>query len=131
MKGDVSSRILAILRELRLTQSDMALSDLTPAIVSAFARWLSARHISRAYLNTTIARLKAVVNRAVERELVSYAVNPFAFFHIPAPPVRESDITVEELRRFRDYRPTIARTIYFCCRFILVASTSSTCLPLM
>lgn len=92
------------------------LSDITPHIISEYNRFLSIR-LSDTSVGMAMARMKVIINRAVKLQLVKYEIHPFDYYKIQKSQVRDISISVEELRKIRDYSPktkrmTIARDVF-------------------
>lgn len=52
-----------------------------------------------------MSRTRTIVNRGVKQQLVKYDINPFAYYKIKTAPVREVDLSVENVRRIKNYNP--------------------------
>lgn len=49
-----------------------------------------------------MSRTRTIINRGIKKQLVKYDVLPFAYYSIKASPVREVDITVENLIKIKN-----------------------------
>lgn len=107
----------------RFTRGPFPLSGITPELILAYADHLRGKGLSRATVGTMLARTKLIVNHAVRSRMVRYDLHPFASCHIPAAPVREADLPLDELNRIRRFatdrkRLVVARDL-FCLSFYL------------
>lgn len=102
---------------------DIRLDAVTPTIINNFATFLRSRTreaqengrrvlvrcMSEASVGTTLAHVKAVINMAIENELVSYKTHPFAKTKIASTKPREADISISSFRKILEYRPDIRK----------------------
>lgn len=58
-----------------------------------------------------ISRTRTIINRAKRHNLVHYDVDPISVHKIQAPPERELDITVQEIKTIRDSTPGIRKLV--------------------
>ena len=82
---------------------DMLLEELNPRTVAEYSRWLRREGASDAYEGMQMNMVKAIVNRAVRDGIVRYDIHPFAYYKSVTPEPRELDISVEDVRRIRDF----------------------------
>jgi site-specific recombinase XerD len=82
---------------------DIPLSDITPATVTQYQRWLNAQGNSIAYNGMQLTAVKTIINAAIRDGSVKYDIHPFAYYTQQQPEPREMDIPVEDLRKIRDY----------------------------
>lgn len=82
---------------------DILLDELNPRTVADYSRWLRRQGASDAYEGMQINMVKAIVNRAIRDGIVRYDIHPFAYYKAVTPEPRELDISVEDLRRIRDF----------------------------
>lgn len=100
------------------TNGDFFLSEITPQIVNNYAQFLSKKkHLSQTSVGMAMRTIKSIINRAIKMQFVVYDVHPFLYYKIPTSEERELDISVDDLRRFRDielpsHRLSIARDIF-------------------
>lgn len=107
----------------QFTRGPFPLSGITPELILAYADHLREKGLSRATVGTMLARTKLVINYAVRSRMVRYDLHPFASCRIPAAPVREADLPLDELNRIRRFatgrkRLAVARDL-FCLSFYL------------
>lgn len=85
---------------------DIMLDGITPRTIKDFdiymMRTLSLNPSTR---GTHMAHLKAIINQAIRDCKVKYDTHPFSFYEKPTIPVRELDISVEDVRLIRDSQP--------------------------
>lgn len=81
---------------------DIMLEGITPRIVKDFDLYLKGRNFSPATRGTHMVHLKAIINYAIKYRKVSYEAHPFEFYEKPDNPVRELDISVDEVKKIRD-----------------------------
>lgn len=58
-----------------------------------------------------LSMCRTIINRAIRAQLVRYDVHPFTYWKRPADEEREIDISVEDMRKIRDYAPTLKKHI--------------------
>ena len=83
---------------------DILLSEITPATITNYERWLRKQDISTAYTGMLMTAVKTVINAAIRDGSVSYDVHPFAYWHATLAEPREQDISIDELRLIRDFQ---------------------------
>lgn len=97
---------------------DIMLDGITPRTIKDFDIYMMrALNLNPSTRGTHMAHLKAVINQAIRDNMVRYDTNPFAFYEKPTIPVRELDISVEEIRMIRDSEPkakalVVARDVF-------------------
>lgn len=91
------------------TRGDIMLADITPLMIENFESCLRKRKVSEATVSTLMAQLKAVINRAVKKQLVSYDVHPFVSTKILSSPVRKLDLSLSNFNRIRLSEPQYRR----------------------
>ena len=82
---------------------DILLEEVTTRTITDYERWLRQQDISDAYIGMQLTMVKVMLNMAIKHGLVRYERHPYAFYEPVTPEPREMDISVEELRRIRDY----------------------------
>lgn len=82
---------------------DLLLEELNPRTIADYSRWLRRQGASDAYEGMQMNMVKAIVNRAIRDGIVRYDIHPFAYYKAVTPEPRELDISVEDLRRIRDF----------------------------
>ena len=82
---------------------DILLEEINPRTVADYSRWLRREGASNAYEGMQMNMVKSIVNRAVRDGIVRYDIHPFAYYKAVTPEPRELDISVEDLRRIRDF----------------------------
>ena len=83
---------------------DILLSDITPATITNYERWLNSHGNSIAYNGMLMTAVKTIINAAIRDGSVKYDIHPFAYWHATQAEPREQDITQDELRRIRDFQ---------------------------
>lgn len=85
---------------------DIMLDGITPRTIKDFDIYMMrALSLNPSTRGTHMAHLKAVINQAIRDNMVKYDTHPFAYYEKPTIPVRELDISVEEVRLIRDSEP--------------------------
>ena len=104
-------------------RGDMLLSDLTPSLVQNFAAFIRKRKVTETTVNTMLAQMKSVVNRAIREWNISYDIHPFVTTRISAAPIRKLDLTVQNFNKIRESSPEKRKLIMardlFCLSFYL------------
>ena len=104
-------------------RGDILLSDLTPSLVQNFAAFIRKRKVTETTVNTMLAQMKSVVNRAIREWNISYDIHPFVTTRISAAPIRKLDLTVQNFNKIREYstekRKLIMARDLFCLSFYL------------
>ena len=88
------------------SKGDFLLSDINPMIVENYSNFL--RHtkgIGETTIGMMMSRTRTIVNRGVKQQLVKYDINPFAYYKIKTAPVREVDLSIENIIKIKNYRP--------------------------
>lgn len=85
------------------TKGEFLLSEITPEIISNYDRFLrNKKGIGETTISMMMSRTRTIINRSIKKQLVKYDVLPFAYYSIKASPVREVDITVENLIKIKN-----------------------------
>lgn len=88
------------------TKGDFLLSEMTPQIIHNYDRFLrNKKGIGETTIGMMMSRTRTIINRAKKAQLVKYDIEPFAYYSIKSSPVREVDITVENLIKIKDCSP--------------------------
>lgn len=82
---------------------DMLLEEINPRTVADYSRWLRRSGASDAYEGMQLTMVKVIINRAIRDGIVRYDIHPFAYWKAVTPEPRELDISVDDLRRIRDF----------------------------
>ena len=82
---------------------DILLDEINPRTTADYSRWIRQNGASDAYEGMQMNMVKTIVNRAIRDGLVRYEIHPFAYWKAVTPEPRELDISVEDLRKIRDY----------------------------
>lgn len=89
------------------TKGEFLLSEITPEIINNYDRYLrNNKKVGETTIGMMMSRTRTIINRAIKKQLVRYDVKPFAYYSIKSSPVREVDITVENLTKIKNYTPT-------------------------
>ena len=82
------------------------LSDISPEIINNYARFLrNTKRIGETTLNMMMSRTRTIINRGIKKQLVKYDISPFAYYSIKGSPIREVDITIQNLIKIKNYTP--------------------------
>ena len=104
-------------------RGDILLSDLTPSLVQNFAAFIQKRKVTETTVNTMLAQMKSVINRAIREWNISYDIHPFVTTRISAAPIRKLDLTVQSFNKIRESSPEKRKLIMardlFCLSFYL------------
>lgn len=84
---------------------DILLSSLTPTHISSFDRALKKRGMSDTTIGMYLVTIRTIINKAIRLQIVKYDVHPFIMWRRPQSPVRELDISIDELRMLIAYKP--------------------------
>ena len=88
------------------TKGEFLLSEITPEIINNYDRFLrNTKKIGETTIGMMMSRTRTIVNRGIKKQLVKYDISPFAYYSIKASPVREVDITIENLKKIINYTP--------------------------
>lgn len=88
------------------SKGDFLLSDINPMIVENYSNFL--RHtkgIGETTIGMMMSRTRTIINRGVKQQLVKYDINPFAYYKIKTAPVREVDLSIENIIKIKNYYP--------------------------
>lgn len=89
------------------TKGEFLLSEITPEIINNYDRYLrNNKKVGETTIGMMMSRTRTIINRAIKKQLVRYDVKPFAYYSFKSSPVREVDITVENLTKIKNYTPT-------------------------
>lgn len=88
------------------TKGEFMLSEITSEIISSYDRFLrNTKKIGETTIGMMMSRTRTIINRGIKKQLVKYDISPFAYYSIKSSPVREVDITVENLIKIKNYTP--------------------------
>lgn len=93
------------------TGGDMFLSQISTQTVRDYERWMRRQGMSQTTISMHLSMCRTIINRAIRAQLVRYDVHPFTYWKRPADEEREIDISVEDMRKIRDYTPTLKKHI--------------------
>lgn len=93
------------------TGGDMFLSQLSTQTVTDYERWMRRQGMSQTTISMHLSMCRTIINRSIRAQLVRYDVHPFTYWKRPADEEREIDISVEDMRKIRDYAPTLKKHI--------------------
>lgn len=92
---------------MEFTKGEFLLSEITPEIINNYDRYLrNNKKVGETTIGMMMSRTRTIINRAIKKQLVRYDVKPFAYYSIKSSPVREVDITVENLTKIKNYTPS-------------------------
>ena len=85
---------------------DCPIADVTIDVLEGYTEYLrNVMNYSDTMNGMQMRHTRTIVNRAVKKRLVTYDVNPFVGFTIPAPAVREIDLSLESFNKIRNAVP--------------------------
>lgn len=88
------------------TKGEFLLSEITPEIINNYDRFLrNKKGVGETTTSMMMSRTRTIINRGIKKQLVRYDVSPFAYYSIKSSPVREVDITVENLTKIKNSLP--------------------------
>ena len=88
------------------TKGEFLLSEISPEIINNYARFLrNTKKIGETTLNMMMSRTRTIINRGIKKQLVKYDISPFAYYSIKSSPIREVDITIQNLIKIKNYTP--------------------------
>ena len=85
---------------------DSFIEHITPITINKYILYLQKSKLSQTSINIYITLLKVIINYAVKMRYAKFEVDPFVTAKVPSARKRDTHISVEELRRIRDYKPT-------------------------
>lgn len=88
------------------TKGEFLLSEITPEIINNYDRYLrNTKKVGETTIGMMMSRTRTIINRGVKKQLVKYDIAPFAYYSIKSSPVREVDLTVENIIRIKKSTP--------------------------
>ena len=93
------------------TGGDMFLSQFSTQTVTDYERWMRRQGMSQTTISMHLSMCRTIINRSIRAQMVRYDVHPFTYWKRPADEEREIDISVEDMRKIRDYTPTLKKHI--------------------
>lgn len=87
-------------------RGDIAMEDITPVLVKSFAESIKSPGRSKTYISTILSHIKALVNKAISNQMVSYSIHPFLGVKIPQSPVRNVTLSLESFTRIMNSQPS-------------------------
>lgn len=88
------------------TKGEFLLSEITPDIISNYDRFLrNTKKIGETTIGMMMSRTRTIINRGIKKQLVKYDVSPFAYYSIKTSPIREVDLTADNLIKIKNYVP--------------------------
>lgn len=97
---------LSLSKYIEFAGNNSLLVHITPIRINSYITFLSKKKLSSTTINIYITHLKIIINYAIKMKYVNYDVDPFITAKIPSSKKRDTAITIEELKRIRDYKPT-------------------------
>lgn len=87
-------------------KGELLLSDITPEIINNYDRFLrNTKKVCDTTVGMMMSRTRTIINRGIKKQLVKYDVSPFAYYSIKSSPVREVDITIDNLIKIKNCIP--------------------------
>ena len=96
------------------SKGDFLLADINPMIVENYSNFL--RHtkgIGETTIGMMMSRTRTIINRGVKQQLVKYDINPFAYYKIKTAPVREVDLSIENIIKIKNHFPFCEQEFLF------------------
>lgn len=88
------------------TKGEFLLSEITPEIISNYDRFLrNTKKVGETTIGMMMSRTRTIINRGIKKQLVKYDISPFAYYSIKSSPVREVDITIDNLIKIKNCIP--------------------------
>lgn len=85
---------------------DILFSEISTVTIANYDRFLRrVKRLGETTIGMMMSRTRTIINRAIQQQLVKYDVHPFCYYHIKSSPVRELDLSIDELRKIKDYHP--------------------------
>lgn len=82
---------------------DILLDEISTRTITDYERHLRQQNLSDGYIGMQLTMVKVMLNLAIKNGFVRYERHPFAFYVPTTPEPRELDISVEDVRRIRDF----------------------------
>lgn len=93
-------------RMLEFFKEDFILRKITPSVVNDYITFLSKSGVSVSTQSMYLQPFRQMITYAKRQNLVTYEQHPFKGVRMPKPKVRAIAISMEELRRIRDFKFT-------------------------
>lgn len=84
-----------------MLKRDVLFSDITPETISLFDKYLRKERGMNGGVRSCMARVKALINRAIKNGIVTYKIHPFQYYRLPADNSRDCYLSIEELKRLK------------------------------
>ncbi|MDE6416199.1 MAG: site-specific integrase [Duncaniella sp.] len=107
-------------RLFRHIDKNMLIDNITYGTVVSAENYLRGKRFAPGTITITISAFKAVINYAVKCGYVSYKISPFTGIKLPSAGIRNSWISVDEIRKIRDLDLKKSNLIY--CRDLFMLS---------
>lgn len=85
---------------------DMALADINPTTIDGYFRYMKGRDFANSSINTNMQQLRKIINIAIRDGLVRYDIHPLAYWHDLSRPFRDTDISVDDMRKIATLETT-------------------------
>lgn len=90
---------------------DTALQNITPTTIDSFYRHMKQRGFANTTINNQMQQLRKVINDAIRDGYVKYDTHPFSYWHTLPRPFKDTDISVEDMRKIIHLDTNINRYI--------------------
>lgn len=94
---------LAANRFIRFVGTGAPLEHITPIRINNYINSLKKQRLSNTTINIYITLLKVILNYAQKMQHVNFKIDPFITAKVPSARKRDTFITVEQLKKVRDY----------------------------
>lgn len=98
---------LAVHRFKKHMGGDVIVSAITPHDIQSFHNQLMNDKVSPTTINIYMTQLKIIIDFAKKLKIVRFKVDPFEVYKKPQSAIRDLDISVNELKRIRDFETDI------------------------
>ena len=86
------------------TNGNIFLLDITPELIEEYSCFLQKKKWEKATIGIAMRNVRTIINRAIKKRKVIYAIHPFIDYSIPVSKVRDVSISWESLHRILNAR---------------------------
>lgn len=83
---------------------NVALMAFSQTNVTSFERHLYNKGLGDTSVCMHMKRLKVIINAAIKDGMVEYKIHPFAYYRLPEVSERILDLTIQDIKKIRDYQ---------------------------
>ncbi|EKJ89500.1 Phage integrase SAM-like domain protein [Bacteroides finegoldii] len=94
---------IACKRFINYMKGDFPMVQLSPFHIQEFSKMLRKEKLTDTTIRIYLTLIKVILNYACKMNYVNYSIHPFVLFKMPTSNIRELDLSVEELKRIRDF----------------------------